>query len=263
MLPSISFAKPEAPKKGCVIVLVDENLSLGAAAAAVNEAAGGILPRAFAAANFKGKEAASLDLLAVGDFDRVIVLGVGKSADEADWTKLGGVAMAEIARAKATAAEIALDLPEDNEATPGQAAGFAEGMKLRAYAFDRYKTKKNGDNGDDLSTSAKVTIRVPKPQKARAEFRKREAVVDGTLLARDLVNEPGNVLGPAEFANRVKKLEKLGVNVDILGEKELKKLGMRALLGVAQGSVRSPRVAVMRWNGGKAKSAPVCFVGKG
>ncbi len=262
MLPSISFAKPETPKKGCVVVLVDESLALGTVAFAIDAAVGGLLPRAFAAAKFKGKEAASLDLLAAGDFDRVIVVGIGKSADDADWLKIGGAAMAEIVKAKAAAADIVLDLA-DAEVTAEHAAGFAEGLKLRAYAFDRYKTKKNGDNGDDASVNAKLTIRHPKPQKARSAFRRREAVADGALLARDLVNEPGNVLGPVEFADRAKALEKLGVDVDILGEKELKKLGMRALLGVAQGSVRPPRVAVMRWNGGKAKSAPVCFVGKG
>ncbi len=83
------------------------------------------------------------------------------------------------------------------------------------------------------------------------------------LLARDLVNEPANVLGPIEFAARAGELSALGVEVEVLGEKELKKLNMAALLGVAQGSARPPRVVVMRWNGGKAKEQPVCFIGKG
>ena len=83
------------------------------------------------------------------------------------------------------------------------------------------------------------------------------------LLARDLVNEPANVLGPVEFAARAGELSKLGVEVEVLGEKELRKLNMAALLGVAQGSSRPPRVVVMRWNGGKAKDQPVCFIGKG
>ena len=83
------------------------------------------------------------------------------------------------------------------------------------------------------------------------------------LLARDLVNEPANVLGPVEFAARAKELEALGVKVEILTEKEMKKLGMGALLGVAQGSARPPRLVVMHWNGGKAKDKPVAFVGKG
>ena len=83
------------------------------------------------------------------------------------------------------------------------------------------------------------------------------------VLARDLVNEPANVLGPVEFAARAKELETLGVEVEILTEKEMKKLGMGALLGVAQGSARPPRLVVMQWNGGKPKDKPVAFVGKG
>src|SRR6185437_16420690 len=83
------------------------------------------------------------------------------------------------------------------------------------------------------------------------------------LLARDLVNEPANILGPVEFAARAKELEALGVKVEILAEKEMKKLGMGSLLGVAQGSPRGARMAVMQWSGGKAKDKPVAFVGKG
>ena len=85
------------------------------------------------------------------------------------------------------------------------------------------------------------------------------------MVARDLVNEPANTLGPVEFAAEADKLKKLGVTVDILEEKELKKLGMGALLAVSQGSSRPARVAVMQWNGAKTKkgSAPICFVGKG
>jgi leucyl aminopeptidase len=94
-------------------------------------------------------------------------------------------------------------------------------------------------------------------------FASRQAVADGVMLARDLVNEPANILGPVEFAARAEALSALGVEVDILTEKEMKKLGMGALLGVAQGSVRPPRLAVMKWNGGKAKDKPIAFIGKG
>jgi leucyl aminopeptidase len=83
------------------------------------------------------------------------------------------------------------------------------------------------------------------------------------MLARDLINEPANVLGPVEFAKHAEALSRRGVTVEILDEAAMKKLGMRALLGVGQGSVRPPRLAVMRWNGGKAKTPPVAFVGKG
>jgi leucyl aminopeptidase len=98
---------------------------------------------------------------------------------------------------------------------------------------------------------------------ARRHFASRQAVAEGVTLARDLVNEPANVLGPVEFAARAKELEALGMEVEILTEKEMKKLKMEALLGVSLGSVRPPRLAIMKWQGGKAKDKPVAFVGKG
>ena len=88
-------------------------------------------------------------------------------------------------------------------------------------------------------------------------------VSDGVILARDLVNEPANVLTPVEFAARASALQSLGVKVEILGEAEMRKLGMAALLGVSLGSRLPPRMAVMQWNGGKPKQQPIAFVGKG
>jgi leucyl aminopeptidase len=106
-------------------------------------------------------------------------------------------------------------------------------------------------------------LAVADPAGAKRAWLSREAIAEGVILARDLVNEPPNVLGPVEFADRAKALKKLGVEVDVLTEREMTKLGMRALLGVAQGSDRPPRLVVMRWNGGKAKDKPLAFVGKG
>src|SRR6202051_2522890 len=88
-------------------------------------------------------------------------------------------------------------------------------------------------------------------------------IADGVVIARDLVNEPANVLYPAEFARRTSSLSKLGVNVEVLDVAAMKKLGMGALLGVGQGSVHESKVVVMRWNGGKRGAAPVAFIGKG
>ena len=89
------------------------------------------------------------------------------------------------------------------------------------------------------------------------------AVADGVEFARNLVNEPANALGPVEFAEQLKGLSDLGVEVTVLGEPDLRKLKMGALLGVAQGSERPPRVVIMHWRGGKAKDQPLAFVGKG
>jgi leucyl aminopeptidase len=97
----------------------------------------------------------------------------------------------------------------------------------------------------------------------RSAARARDAVADGVLMARDLVNEPANVLFPEEFARRTTALRQLGVQVEVLDVPKLRKLGMHALLGVGQGSAHDSRVVVMRWNGGRKGDAPAAFIGKG
>ena len=132
---------------------------------------------------------------------------------------------------------------------------------LRAYAFDRYKTKRKDDEKPPARRS--VTVAVGDVAAARKAYAAREAISGGVLMARDLVNEPANVLYPEEFARRTLALKKAGVAVEVLDLKAMKKLGMNALLGVGQGSARESRVVVMRWNGGKTGEAPVAFIGKG
>jgi leucyl aminopeptidase len=140
-------------------------------------------------------------------------------------------------------------------------ADLALGVRLRSYLFDNYKTKRK--EGEDRPPTAKVAIAVDDVTAVRKSFRSRDAVAEGVVLARDLVNEPANVLYPEEFARRANGLKKLDVNVEVLDVKAMKKLGMNALLGVGQGSERESRMVIMRWNGGKRREAPVAFVGKG
>ena len=106
-------------------------------------------------------------------------------------------------------------------------------------------------------------MRSASPAAVERAWAARQAVAEGVEIARDLVNEPPNVLNPEEFARRTGALKKLGVDVEVLDEKALKKLGMSALLGVGQGSARESRLVIMRWNGGKRGVAPVAFLGKG
>jgi leucyl aminopeptidase len=176
-----------------------------------------------------------------------------------DFAKLGGVAMGRVPKS-AEEATIIADLP-GGAPKPDSLAELALGMRLRAYSFDRYKTKRK--EGEEAPVKARVALGVADVAAARRAWANRQAVAEGVVIARDLVNEPPNVLYPIEFARRASALRKLGVGIDILDVKAMRKLGMGALLGVGQGSRQDSRLVVMRWNGGKKGAPPLAFIGKG
>ncbi len=261
--PSIGFARLAAPSKGSAVLLAAEGGAVSELAR--SSVPGGALARAFAVADFAGKAGSAVDLIAPGGatLDRVVALGVGKSGAlaEFDWLKLGGQVAAQFR--KAADVSVLLDLP-DAKISGEEAAAVAAGILLRAYSFDRYKTRQDDAEGKaEARKPVKFTIRCADPVGAKKAFVSWQAVADGVMLARDLVNEPANKLGPVEFAARARELERIGVSVDVLAEKEMAKLGMGALLGVAQGSPRGARLVVMQWKGGAAKDKPVAFIGKG
>ncbi|WP_435165105.1 leucyl aminopeptidase [Candidatus Pelagibacter bacterium nBUS_28] len=133
---------------------------------------------------------------------------------------------------------------------------FLHGIKLKSYEFNIYKSKKNKKlvlinilgNKNIISSQDQLRFR---------------GLEEGTFFARDLVSEPGNILHPDEYAKRINSLKKFGLKINIYDEKKLKKLGMNALLGVGQGSIRGSYLVTMEWNGVKNKSKPLAFVGKG
>jgi leucyl aminopeptidase len=258
----ISFAPLSAPVTGLLICLVGEDMALPEAAS-LPPAAGALFDRAAAQDGFKGKAGSFLDIIAPEKLaaSRLIAAGIGKSADwkELDVIKLGGAICARLPDAANEASVVAATA--SGALSAEQAADLALGLRLRFYSFDRYKTKKK--DGEAASRKRSVTLLVADEKAARKAFKAREAVADGVDVARDLVNEPPNVLSPTEFARRAGDLARLGVDVEVLNERDLKKLGMGALLAVGQGSARDSHVVVMRWDGGKDGEAPVCLVGKG
>lgn len=148
-----------------------------------------------------------------------------------------------------------------------RAAEVALGIALRAYDFDVYKTRKadKGDEADDAETvseQASVTFMCADPDALAQQAATGAAVAEGVFFARDLINEPANVLTTTDFADRLLAMTELGLEVEVLDEDELEKLGMRALLGVGQGSENPTKVVVMRWNG-NGDAAPLALVGKG
>ncbi|MDI1346330.1 MAG: leucyl aminopeptidase [Pseudolabrys sp.] len=261
--PKLGFGPFTAPRSGILVVFCDNGLKFGPATAKTLGSATGLVARAAKAERFTGKNGKSLDLIMPEGLkvDRLTVIGVGKAADlkASDVVKLGGAAMGKVP-AGASEATVFAELPA-GAMNPEQAADLAQGVLLRAYAFDRYKTKRKED--DKPPAKRGVTIATGDVAAARKAYVAREAIAGGVVMARDLVNEPANILYPEEFARRAQALKKVGVKVEVLDVKAMTKLGMGALLGVGQGSRRDSRTVVMRWDGGKKGDAPLAFIGKG
>ncbi len=259
----VGFVPFSAALNGILVAFCDETLKFGPTTRKTLGKVVDLVKRAAAANQFKGKSGAILDILAPEGIkiQRLIVVGVGKSSEikDKDFLKFGG-ALAGKLNAASSAVSVFAELPEGAMA-PEQAGALAMGVRLRAYKFDRYKTKKK--DGEDAALRAEISVAVDDVSTMRKAFAPGGHVADGVILARDLVNEPPNVLYPEEFARRAAGLRKLDVVVEILDVKAMTKLGMGALLGVAQGSARPGRMVVMRWNGGKRGEQPVAFIGKG
>jgi leucyl aminopeptidase len=251
---------------GAWVVGATDGAALLGAAVRLDKASGGALTRALKFSRFTGKAGQFLEVLAPAGLkaSRLLLVGLGKpeSVDEKGLETLGAQIAGRLHGTGETAAAIEIDAPKASKVKKGEvAAHLAFGARLNSYAFDKYRTRNLDDYVKRLKTVRIVTPDVGAAKKAHAGL---AAVADGIFLARDLVNEPPNILYPAEFARRARaQLSKLGVKVEILGEAEMKKQGFGALLGVGQGSVRESQLVVMQWNGGKKGGKPVALVGKG
>ncbi len=265
-----SFAKPSLPKSGIVAVTVAAERSLGTIGQDLDRTTGGALTRAMAAARFAGKKDETLTLLAPAgvDLDRILLVGVGKAEEISDLAlqSAGGTLFAALDKA-GDEVSVLVDLPSGAALSGAAAAAeIAFGARLRSYKFDKYLTNdKKAEKKEPKPALRKVTLLVEQHDVAKKAFAKLDGLVDAVFFARDLVSEPANVIYPESLADRTRALADHGVEVEILDAKKLRKIGMGALLGVAQGSAREARVVVLRYNGnGDAEDQrPVVFIGKG
>lgn len=219
----------------------------------------GPLAQAVSASRFTGAKGQTLDILAPQGLDaaRLVLVGAGKR------DAFGVLAAEQAAAAAYHAVKMSgletLRIEMSGATDLAVHAGF--GLRLASYRFDKYRTKEAAEKKPSVTHAHIVAA---EPDAALDAFAAFSALADGITFTRDLVSEPPNVLYPAEFARRVKALETLGLEVEILGEPEMMKLGMGSLLGVGQGSIRESQLAVIKWYGADDKSAqPVAFVGKG
>ena len=258
---SIRTAPLPAAATGTVVFYAAAGSEPPGAAAALWSQTGLDWTRISTAASFKGMASSVVDLLAPGrsGADRLIVIGRNEETEalaRSPSTDRGGFLAGKLLAARVETAAILLD-----GLTPEEVADFAAGLRLRAYRFDLYKSKKKDDEPD--ATQLDITLHVDDPAACEAALAERDAVTEGTLLARNLINEPANVLGTLEFVERAMALAELGVTVEVLDESQMASLGMNSLLCVAKGSRRPPRLVVMQWRGGEPDAQPLAFIGKG
>ncbi len=231
---------------------------LQAVSTAAGQASGGAAGRALSQGRFKGAKGQTLELLGSGEAARVVLSGAGPKA-ASNTAAVEQAAAAAYALVKASGVtSLVFDLSDlDAE----QAAHAAYGVRLAAYRFDKYRTKEKPEHKPSVQ---KIVVVAPQADAARDSFAPLSALADGVHFTRDLVSEPANVLYPEEFARRVKEMEVLGLEVEILGEADMAKLGMGSLLCVGLGSARESQLAVIQWKGAEDPDAqPIAFVGKG
>ncbi|WP_084396776.1 leucyl aminopeptidase [Henriciella aquimarina] len=237
--------------------VVDEDGGLPPAAKALDEATGGLLSEALSQDRFTGKhgQQETVVLPKSAPSRRAVLIGGGKlnERDARAQEKIGAL----LFKQQGGSGFKTMALHVDDAAFANRAAIGAE---LASYRFDQFFTKLKDDQKPSLEA---LTLVTSEADAAKADWGHYEAATEGTKLARDLMNLPPNVLYPETFAKRIKELEEFGLEVEILDEDDMEKLGMGALLGVGQGSRRESRLAIMKWMGGKDGDAPVALCGKG
>ncbi len=266
----IAFANPSLAKSGTLCVGVMSGRKMTDSAKALDKQIQGAITRSIKVGKFEGKMGQSITLPtpAGSSLDAVIVVGMGeaKKIDTLSVQNLGGKIYASLSKTGSSAVSICVDAPKGCKMSAAEmAAEMGYGAQLRSYRFVKYITKKDKNFDPTLKS---LTFNVEGAAKAKSVYAKLSKVADGVFMTRDLVSEPANILYPETLAKEAKTLSKLGIKVEVLNEKQLEKLGMGALLGVAQGSVRPARVVVMQWNGtgkksGKGEQGPIAFIGKG
>jgi len=261
---TLSFATARAAAKpsSALAILVADDLTVAAKTELGNAYA--YVTQSLEASGFKGKKGETLTLLNPHKTpSHILVVGLGeaKSVKNLTLEEAGAYVVAAALNAKVATVEIAASLSKAVKVDAVDAAAYlASGAKLRAYNFDKYRTKVKPEDKPKLKS---VTVISSVAEKAKKAFAPLSAVAESVAFARDLVTEPANILYPESYAAEVRKLSKLGLKVEVLGEAEMKKLGMGSLLGVGQGSVRESKLVVMQWYGGKKTQKPVALVGKG
>jgi leucyl aminopeptidase len=262
---NVVFSAHKIPASGTLFVGVFDKNVLSPSAKEVNKKTGDLLEKVLKSSHFSGKRG---EMLAIPEpaglsVQRLILFGMGaeKEIRASDAMEIGAHISMEIRKYPETDVTILLEsLHGEHLNNEKLAAVMGTGFLLRSYEFQKYKTQLKDK---DKFHVKKLTFGVDSPKAAEKIFEEEEALVKAVTFARDIMSEPPNVIHPETLAERLQALSKIGLKVEVLGEKEMKKLGMNALLGVGQGSDKESKLVIMKWSGGDSKEAPLAFVGKG
>ena len=207
---------------------------------------------------FCGKAGSSVEI--VSKRGKVIALGLGKNSTELDLQSAGGYLVSKLF--KDETAVVYIDKLKLTKFSKEDAIhNLAFGVLLGSYRFDKYFTTKKAEDYPNLE---KIIFRVENPDVVNEGFKKYAALANAVRYGRDLCNEPANYLTPEVFAADIKRLEYLGLEVEILGQKELEEKGFGCLLAVAKGSKQESKVAIVKWMGNnKTEAWDLALVGKG
>ena len=262
----IRFTDIAPVKSECLVLFLSQNTPLTAYTEQLDQQTQGQLARAVELDGFKGKFGDTLSVIApVGLLvNRVLFVGLGPAEHALDCLQaqtLGGKIMAALMSNGDTAVSVVIEPHHAAGLSSAEmAANIALGASLRRYRFDKYRRQSPTDRKPLVE---KFQLMSEQASLAELAYSPLQALADGVGLARDLVTEPGNILYPESYAERLQALSGLGLDVEILDEENMQALGMEALLSVGQGSDRASRLVVMKWQGADSHDAPIAFVGKG
>lgn len=259
----VSFAKLVKPASGAVAIAVSDGGKLGKTGQVIDRATGGALSAAIKGAKFTGQSGKTVSVYAPPrtKLTRVVAIGIGKAKEiSAQSLEEAGGAIYGALSAEPRATVVVDDLKGGVVDAADIAAALASGVALKSYRFDKYRTQEKASAKPKLKS---ISVTTSAFADAREAYKVRAAVNSGVVMTRDLVSEPANVLNPVAFAARAKDLAGDGLKVKVIGRKEMEKMGMGSLLGVAQGSVQEPQLVVFEWNGAGKDDPTVAFVGKG
>lgn len=259
----ISFNEKISHDSG-VLVLLQSDKPLTAIASDIDKKLNGQLTKILGHSSFSFKKGSIVKIPQPANlpYSEIIVMGIllDKKLSDQDIESLGAKIYTALGNSQDKYATIAVDptLVADVPATT--TALIASGALLKSWRFDNYHTK---IEKTDRCQVKNLEFICENSTESKAQFNRLEAIAEGVFLTRHVASEPPNVIYPKTLAEKAKELEKLGVKVEIFDEKDLKKMGLNALVGVGLGSEKDSQMVVMRWEGGEKDEKPIAFVGKG